>query len=118
MKITCSKCGEFLDLDRIFRQRYCKDCQNEHARLNRKSFSELTPFEKKKYHAREDARANVRRGKINRKACQKCGSEKAEMHHEDYNMPLSVIWLCRTCHIELHNWKKILEKEPSEVKEA
>jgi|SRR5882757_1543755 len=46
----------------------------------------------------------VSRGKIIRpKACSNCSSKcKPEGHHPDYSKPLSVIWLCRPCHLELH----------------
>jgi hypothetical protein len=39
--------------------------------------------------------------------CQGCDSRrKLEAHHEDYNKPLDVIWLCRSCHRLLHLNKK------------
>lgn len=28
------------------------------------------------------------------------------MHHENYNDPLDVIWLCRPCHLTLHRLEK------------
>ena len=33
--------------------------------------------------------------------CEGCG-EKAEKHHENYDEPLVVKWLCRECHLEHH----------------
>lgn len=117
MKITCAKCGEYLDLNRIYLYRYCTDCHNEHMRNNRKPYDELSIEEKTKAKVRATARHGVTRGKIERKPCAKCGTQKAEMHHEDYGEPLEVIWLCRPCHNDLHDWKKILERNRSEVKE-
>lgn len=46
---------------------------------------------------------NIRRGKLDRKPCEKCGAEKADAHHDDYNKPLEVRWLCRKCHAEWHS---------------
>ena len=32
----------------------------------------------------------------------KCRNKKVEAHHNDYNKPLDVIWLCRGCHGQHH----------------
>jgi hypothetical protein len=56
----------------------------------------------KKYKARTAFRNAIRDGKIQRQPCQKCGSLKAQGHHEDYSKPLEVVWLCTTHHAERH----------------
>lgn len=57
------------------------------------------------------AKVNQKRGKIERKPCQVCGSDKSEMHHPDYELPLFVVWLCRPCHLAWHaHWRDILPK--------
>lgn len=43
----------------------------------------------------------LRSGILKKQPCQKCGN-KAEAHHEDYNYPLDVIWLCKRHHAERH----------------
>lgn len=43
--------------------------------------------------------------------CLVCGSRKeVQAHHEDYNRPLDVIWLCRQCHAFFHNEKRSEER--------
>jgi transposase-like protein len=45
---------------------------------------------------------------IKPKNCQKCDKEKPlQAHHEDYNKPLNVIWLCSSCHHKTHKLKRI-----------
>lgn len=44
----------------------------------------------------------IRNGRLIKMACRKCGNPKSEAHHEDYNRPLDVIWLCKDCHGARH----------------
>jgi hypothetical protein len=41
-------------------------------------------------------------GRLAKKPCEICGSQKSEAHHNDYSRPLEVIWLCRKHHIQAH----------------
>jgi hypothetical protein len=47
------------------------------------------------------------RGKLKRPdKCQRCGKKcKPHAHHEDYEKPLEVIWLCAPCH-KIHHEEK------------
>jgi hypothetical protein len=62
---------------------------------------------------------------VRSEACEMCGITEAELanvyarsklhgHHEDYARPLSVIWLCTTCHRSFHK-KKFREANESKI---
>lgn len=41
-------------------------------------------------------------GKLKKESCRVCGNIKVEAHHEDYDFPLNIIWVCRKHHMEIH----------------
>lgn len=57
--------------------------------------------------ARQDVRAAIRDGLLEKKPCAICGCAGAEAHHEDYDKPLDVIWLCRSHHLEAHGCRVV-----------
>lgn len=44
----------------------------------------------------------IKNGVLFREPCIKCNSEKTVAHHEDYDKPLDVTWLCQPCHKKRH----------------
>lgn len=46
-----------------------------------------------------------RGGKLIPKPCGVCGNRTVHAHHDDYNKPLEVRWLCPRHHSQLHNQK-------------
>lgn len=46
----------------------------------------------------------LRDGKLTRKSCEVCGEVKTNGHHDDYDKPLDVRWLCDTHH---NLWHKL-----------
>ena len=54
--------------------------------------------------ARQVLRIAVKGGAVERPSkCSECGGiGDIQGHHEDYSLPLSVIWLCRSCHKRFH----------------
>lgn len=51
----------------------------------------------------------VRDGRLKKQPCEVCGVDKAQAHHDDYDKPLDVRWLCVPHHAEHH--KKLREAE-------
>jgi len=105
----CIKCRE--RPRRTGNQKWCKYCHAEYMRNNRPKHSELSDEQRKKANARSYANVYKRRGKLIEKDCEECGSPDSQMHHEDYDKPLQVTWLCRECHLELHEAENEI-KEP------
>jgi len=44
----------------------------------------------------------IRSGNLCREPCVRCGDQKSVAHHEDYDKPLDVMWLCQPCHKQRH----------------
>jgi ribosomal protein S27AE len=46
---------------------------------------------------------------LERQPCVRCGATKSLAHHEDYDKPLDVMWLCQPCHKQRH--KELLNEK-------
>ena len=63
--------------------------------------------------------AAVERGILVRGPCEECGKDgqfsdgrsEVQAHHDDYNKPLEVRWLCQKCHHEWHQKHQAKRKE-------
>lgn len=54
--------------------------------------------------ARSYLKVYVKRGKVQKKPCEVCGTTEAiEGHHKDYSRPLDVVWFCRAHHLATHS---------------
>lgn len=56
----------------------------------------------KRVAARSRVRWAIAGGRLERKPCERCGEPNTIGHHEDYDQPLTVTWLCRSCHGLFH----------------
>lgn len=61
----------------------------------------------------------LKNGALQRQPCCRCQNPKVVAHHEDYDFPLDVVWLCQPCHKQRH--KEMLQeqsvKEPKRTQE-
>jgi hypothetical protein len=44
----------------------------------------------------------IRNGQLTRQVCVRCNNPKSVAHHDDYDKPLDVMWLCQPCHAQRH----------------
>ncbi len=51
---------------------------------------------------RTETKRLIEKGKINKTPCEVCDNPIVECHHNDYNDPKDVKWLCKKHHKELH----------------
>lgn len=72
------------------------------------------PEQEKRHTVRQILRKAIKSGAVSKYPCSVCGNPKSQAHHEDYDKPLDVIWLCRKHHQEKH----IHIRDPKETLKA
>lgn len=60
-------------------------------------------YEKTKLRARRAVSHAIKSGTLVRKPCEVCKATKVDGHHDDYKKPLSVRWLCKQHHSDVHS---------------
>jgi hypothetical protein len=94
-----------------------KEADKRYREKNKDHISELKKNQRLKHLDKMKCRSKfyhqVRIGNIIRpKICENCGQEKKiEGHHEDYNKPFDVIWLCKLCHGAKHKKYKEVKND-------
>ena len=58
--------------------------------------------DKRRNRAHNAVSRGIHSGKLVRQPCCRCGQKKSIAHHEDYDKPLEVMWLCQPCHKQRH----------------
>ncbi len=83
----------------------CFDCKSK-FRPSTANSKRCRPCSDARIEIRELATSKVnqaiKRGAITRQPCEVCGATKVDAHHDDYNEPLAVRWLCRPHHQQFH----------------
>lgn len=127
---TCFKCSRQLPLGEFYAHpmmadghlNKCKECAKRDARENRsKRLDYYRAYDRdrgsrignegmRRYRAAnpEKARAHasvnyaVREGHLQKAPCMICGRPDSHGHHDNYERPLDVVWLCPVHHFERH----------------
>lgn len=100
---------------KIYREAHRQEHREENLRSYYKNKEKIMKNRREKYNnAGRLVNIAIKRGKLVKKPCEICGAEKAEAHHDDYNKPLEVRWLCKKHHTEWHRNNKPIYKIRSE----
>jgi len=106
-----------------------RECDKKYRDKRNKSLVEYRKNNFEKCRAHDKIKYAIKKGKIKKsEKCEFCGEkEKLHGHHENYEKPLEVIWLCSRCHVAIHKMneirksneiKKNLEKEAQDDKSS
>lgn len=130
MKKECFKCGEIKPLSDFYKHKQmadghvnkCKACNKNDVRIHRfKNIEKIQEYDRsrgnrqdnkylkeyrkkypKKYKAQCMVNNQKRAGNLFPMPCEVCGIDKSVAHHDDYDKPLNVRWLCQHHHKEWH----------------
>ena len=101
--LLCQKCEQVFGPVDHLKRRFCSaECKNAAARTGQRTFRKTI---KKARSAQSLLRYHIEAGHITRpEICEACGEHgRTEGAHYNYDEPLRVRWLCRSCHIR---WDK------------
>lgn len=110
----CKECNKSdVQKNRLNNLDYYRTYDRERGKLDHRV--QLATEQTKKWRAQDKRRSvahsavarAIRSGDLVRKPCERCLAEKTEAHHEDYDKPLDVMWLCTPCHKQRHKELKI-----------
>jgi len=97
---------------------WCKPCKYEMDTARRRErAARMTDEERELHNKKKRAHGKldraVKRGEIDKPdRCEKCNkkhvSREIHGHHHDYDKPLDVEWICRTCHLNEHGGAQTL----------
>ncbi len=95
-------CSECQSLDRIENSIKRYDLNGAKQRKR-----ERTGKNRLKFLARQRVNNALRSGLLVKRPCEICGTtDRVHAHHDDYNKPLDVMWLCPQHHHDRHRWLK------------
>jgi len=127
---SCFKCGVVKPLNEFYKHKQmadghvnkCKECNKNDVALHRlDNLDKIREYDRnrggrqdksylpnwraenpKKYKAHNMINNHVRAGNLHSKPCEICGCDKTVAHHDDYDQPLNIRWLCQAHHKQWH----------------
>ncbi len=91
-------------LDLVLRESQLRADKQRQYRTSTGNPVASTPDERRRREAaRGTARRALAKGDLVRQPCEVCGTVTVEIHHDDYDKPLDVRWLCKQHHDDFHN---------------
>lgn len=84
------------------RKETCKRYYKNHTEEEAERQKEYLKNNREKQRAHWKVYNAIKTGELTPQPCEKCGEQRAFAHHDDYEKPLVVRWLCHKCHMGWH----------------
>ena len=114
LRPLCSWCNAVIE--NFKKKTFCKPCA---AKYNREWRKKNPPSleDRKKDNVRVKTHYRILKGILIKKPCEICGEVKVEAHHDDYDKPFEIRWLCVKHHHEFHMLQRRLNGSDSKNNE-
>lgn len=109
----CRKCMSVKNLNWRLKNKDTKRHVEYNAKNSKKRYSYVEKWRKDnplKVKAHYKVSQALKSGDLIKRSCELCGSLDSEAHHEDYNRPLEVNWLCKSHHKIRHDQLRSIAK--------
>jgi hypothetical protein len=110
LRPLCSWCN--IEIENFKKKTFCKPCAAKYNREWRKK-NPRSLEEKHKDNVRAKTRYRIMQGQLIKEPCEICGEIKVEAHHDNYDKPFEVRWLCIKHHHDLHGLQRRLNASSS-----
>ena len=97
-----SKTGKGIEVHKAAKERYKHSDKAKLTQARADNKYKTKPSTKKKRRAKDAIKRAIKSGSITRLPCEICSNEKTHAHHDDYDKPLDVRWLCPFHHKQWH----------------
>lgn len=105
LRPLCSWCN--IVIENFKKKNFCKKCAAKYNREWRKK-NPSSGWQKFKDNVRVKTYRRIMKGLLTREPCEVCSELKVEAHHDDYQKPYEVRWLCGKHHREHHMMERKL----------
>lgn len=107
VRSTCKECGKKYDSERRKtrkRKSYMKAFHSYYAKSGMATKVDRKYRKKypRKHKAHKLVRVAIKNGSVTKQPCEICGELNTHAHHDNYNKPLEVRWLCCKHHNDWH----------------
>lgn len=113
---TCGKCDKCKRAAYMRNWYRCKSRSERRALVAQRDPERVRSADRTRYHEQQKADPNamkrrsatftvnnaIRDGRLQRLPCEGCDASPAQAHHDNYDRPLDVRWLCTVCHAAEH----------------
>ena len=94
---------------RRWKEKHLEKCKRRSKECTQRRWQKILIYSRQYYKknaaikkVQRQAYLALKRGVLKKQDCIICGNPKSEMHHENYDRPLEVIWLCPQHHRRRH----------------
>lgn len=94
--------NRWINIDKVREYDRTRGKEPHRVEYNTKQTKKWRGEDKRRSRAHSKVARALKNGTLQKENCCRCQNPKVVAHHEDYDLPLDVVWLCEPCHRQRH----------------